>query len=160
MKRRSFEETTKQWMVYLYDLKHQIDNSNVKNLAIIARKHQIDTKLGQFLKKSKVIYKNNSGYYSWNEKIPVSIRLINAYRKEQYKKNTRKNSIKKHLNPNNQIQQELNLLIESQKTKKIPVSKVNTKKVIKVPPKMIREDFKNTDKQELGLIRRFLKWIY
>jgi hypothetical protein len=160
MKRRTVEETTKQWMVYLYDLKNQMDNSNVKNLAIISKKHRVDTKLGQFLNKSKIISKDNSGYYRWNQKIPVSIRLINAYRKEQFKRNVSKYRVKKHLNSNNQIQQELNLLIESKKTKNIPVSKVNSKKVIKVTPKMIREDLKNTDKQELGLIRKFLKWIY
>jgi hypothetical protein len=160
MKRRTVEETTKQWMVYLNDLKYHMDNFNIEYLTEFSKKHQIDSKLGHFLKKSKVISKNNFGYYKWNEKIPVSIKLINAYRKEQFKRNASKYRIKKHLNTNKPIQQELNLLVEPEKQKKKLVTKVNPKKVIKVAPKLIREDFKNTDKQELGLIRKFLKWIY
>ena len=41
-----------------------------------------------------------------------------------------------------------------------PKVEVDTKKIIKVEPKLIRENHRNTNTQEIGLIRKFLKWIY
>jgi hypothetical protein len=79
--------------------------------------------------------------YEWNDKIPVSKKLIDSFRIFQSKINMKRYP-------------EL-LPIKSKK-----VIKVEPKKVIKVEPKLIRENFKNTETQEIGLIRKFLKWIY
>jgi hypothetical protein len=115
MKRTTSEETTKQWMVYLYDLKYQLENFNIRNRAKIASKHRVDTKLGQFLAKSKIIYKDDFGYYKWNEKIPVSIKIINAHRLDQYRRNTNKDFAKKHSNTNKLIQQKIDFNKETKK---------------------------------------------
>ena len=146
MNRKSVQETSKIWMNYLQDVKHHLDNYSLKKLSYLAHKHHIDTKLGQFLKTSKVIYQDDLGFYRWNQKIPVSIKLINAYRKEQHKKNARKYS-----QVNKPIQQELNLVVEATKRKK--------KSSIKIDEKDFKI-YKPYQEKKVGLIRKFLRWIY
>ena len=150
MKRRTVNETTKQWMIYLQDVKYQLDNFKIEVITDFAKKHQIDTKLGQFLKQSNVIYKDDFGYYKWNEKIPVSIKIINAYRKEQTKRNVGK-KFRRIQNINKPAQQELDLLIEATKQKKKPSIKINTKNL---------KTYRPHQEKQVGLIRKFLRWIY
>jgi hypothetical protein len=134
MKRRERNtgKTTLKYLRFLEDLQLELDSINYKNLIQFPKKYSVTQAWPVFLKRNGIIYQNNQGYYKWNNKIPVSIKIINEFRKYNDKAT--------NYNYN--------------------VAKVNSKKVIKVPPKIIREDLKNTDKQELGLIRKFLKWIY
>jgi hypothetical protein len=150
------KKVTIDYLNFLKDLQNELILYNHRNVTKFAEKHFVTKSWTTFLINKNIIYKDKYGDYRWNEKIPASIKIVSQFRKET----SERNALRKLENNKTTVQQELNLLIESQKTKKKLVTKVNPKKVIKVPPKMIREDFKNTDKQELGLIRRFLKWIY
>jgi hypothetical protein len=134
MKRRERNtgKTTLKYLRFLEDLQLELDSGNYKNLVQFTEKYGVTNSWPPFLKRNGIIYQNAQGYYKWNNKIPASIKVINEFRKYNNKACNYTNGI----------------------------AKVNPKKVIKVAPKLIREDFKNTNKQEIGLIRRFLKWIY
>jgi aspartate-semialdehyde dehydrogenase len=131
------------YLHYLKDLENELTFGNHKTVTKFAVKHSVSKTWTSFLIQKGIIYKDYNSHYRWNKKIPSSIKIVNQFRKETSEyHNARK------LNTNKIVgQQRINF-------------KVDPKKVIKVAPKLIREDFKNTDKQELGLIRRFLKWIY
>ena len=207
MKRRTVNETTKQWMIYLQDVKYQLDNFKIGVITDFAKKYQIDTKLGQFLKQSNVIYKDDFGYYRWNEKIPVSIKIINAYRKEQNKRNVGK-KLRRIQNINKPIQQEMkftennyNEFVTIEDVKKIyNKSETTIRNLVRVLRKTQNDNIRysiskrgreiillkksyldnlyhnsNYELEELitkskmyspyqekkvGLIRKFLKWIY
>jgi hypothetical protein len=130
--KRNTGRTTLKYLRFLENLQYELDSFNYKNLVEFPKKYNVTQAWPVFLKRNGIIYKNRQGYYKWNNKIPASINIIKEFREYNDKTTNYTNGI----------------------------AKVNPKKVIKVPPKMIREDFKNTAKQELGLIRRFLKWIY
>ena len=131
------------YLHYLKDLENELTFGNHKTVTKFAVKHSVSKTWTSFLIQKGIIYKDYNSHYRWNKKIPSSIKIVNQFRKETSEyHNARK------LNTNKIVgQQRINF-------------KVDPKKVIKVAPKLIREDFKNTNKQELGLIRRFLKWIY
>jgi aspartate-semialdehyde dehydrogenase len=131
------------YLHYLKDLENELTFGNHKTVTKFAVKHSVSKTWTSFLIQKGIIYKDYNSHYRWNKKIPSSIKIVNQFRKQTSEyHNARK------LNTNKIVgQQRINF-------------KVDPKKVIKVAPKLIREDFKKTDKQELGLIRRFLKWIY
>ena len=131
------------YLHYLKDLENELTFGNHKTVTKFAVKHSVSKTWTSFLIQKGIIYKDYNSHYRWNKKIPSSIKIVNQFRKQTSEyHNARK------LNTNKIVgQQRINF-------------KVDPKKVIKVAPKLIREDFKNTNKQEIGLIRRFLKWIY
>jgi hypothetical protein len=139
--RVSFKGTSNKWLYFVTELKQEIDNNNVSSLTLYTRKYNVSNQWGAFLKSNNIVYVNNNGDYQWNEKIPVSKKLIDAFRVYQAERNMKYYPER---------------YPEIHKSK----PKVNVKKVIKVQPKLISEKFKNTDTKEIGLIRKFLKWIY
>lgn len=202
MKRKSIQETTKKWMVYLQDLKYNLDEHNIKNVTAFADKHSICHRFGQFLKKSKVIYKNDFGFYEWNEKIPVSIKLINSYRRYQYQQNTKQNNIyqrkieftEKNTNDNFITIREIKEIygksettvrsivrkLKASKSKDLKIINDNGREKLLINQKHLDNVFsKKTDnkkanivdvknlklyapykEKKVGLIRKFLRWIY
>jgi hypothetical protein len=88
-KRGTMDETSKKWMIYLNDLKKEIDYTGLRSLSEMDDKHNVTHRLGRFLRISKIIYKNEYGLYKWNEKIPVSIKIINSFRKWQSSENSK-----------------------------------------------------------------------
>jgi hypothetical protein len=141
--RKASKDVRLDYLHYLKDLENELTFGNHKTVTKFAVKHSVSKTWTSFLIQKGIIYKDYNSHYRWNKKIPSSIKIVNQFRKETSEyHNARK------LNTNKIVgQQRINF-------------KVDPKKVIKVAPKLIREDFKNTNKQEIGLIRRFLKWIY
>jgi len=131
--RTTKKETTKNWIILLNDLKDSLDNKNYKQLTSIIRDNNASSYWGTFLKENKIIYKNEFGYYKWNQKIPISIKIINGYR--QYTSTINK------------------------KDKKIAIDLFSNEN-IKQEAKKVEAKFYEEKKNDLGVIRKFLKWLW
>lgn len=132
--RTTTKNTTKKYLYFLNSLKERMDNKEITETQTLPSLYNISYNWLHFLIKNKIIEKKE-GFYHWNEKIPVSIKIINQYRK----------SINKIY----------------YKSKEKSVSKQTT---IVFDKKKIKE---NLDKfshikteQKVGVIRKFLKWLW
>ena len=134
-------QTIKYYNFFL-DLKCHLDNK--KNVAIsnFCNKHKVSVLMGTFLIKNNVIFKDTNGYYNWNEKIPVNIFLIKKFRAFVF--SSRKKTTSSY---NSKVVKNEPKLIKK-RTKINNIGKEETKVIYSV------------QKQEIGLIRKFLKWIY
>jgi hypothetical protein len=135
--RVSYKDTSKKWLKFISHLKKELDTNNVNKLHPYTRKHNVSNSWVAFLKTNKIIYIDDYGYYQWNTKIPVSSKIIDAFRVYQAKTNTK--YIQRSNIQENKIKRRL---------------KLNT---TKVSAKILVE---NTESKQIGLIRKFLKWIY
>jgi competence CoiA-like predicted nuclease len=126
--------STVKYEKYLPQIKLLIDSGNLTQIYNVFKEYGITNSWITFLKKTNVIYKDQNGFYKWNEKIPVTKKLIEAFRNYKFEVNQEYRIKTKPI--------ETNLFTE---IKKDPVKR-NTKQ--KPVP------------QEIGLIRRFIKWIY
>ena len=135
MKRSSYvkKTSTERYKKLLPELKEEFDNKNISSVFSLMRNKKISNTWGTFLKKNNIIYKNELGYWKWNDKIPVSSKLIQSFR---------------------DLKKEQNLIYRSIKEKKQPTlfDKPKTRKV--------KIEFKDKPKEQIGLIRKFLRWIY
>ena len=142
MKRGSYvkKTSTERYKKLLPELKEEFDNKNISSVFSLMRNKKISNTWGTFLKKNNIIYKNELGYWKWNDKIPVSSKLIQSFR---------------------DLKKEQNLTYRSNKEKQQPTlfdkPKTNKRRNVKI-------EFKDKQQQELGLIRRFWRkfwrWIY
>jgi hypothetical protein len=119
---------------YLPIIKMEIDTQNLKCVNTLFKGYGISNSWITFLKKTNVIYKDSNDFYRWSEKIPVSKKLIEAFRNYKFKCN------QEYRLKTDPIK--LNLFTE---IKKDPIKRIRKKKV---------------ESEKTGLIRRFIKWIY
>ena len=94
-----------------------------------------------FLKENNIVFKQNV-YYKWNEKIPVSHKLIERFR--EYSKS---------INLMNRKQQS-NLF--DMKT----LARPKQSNIRKTREQKIKFQLNEKPKSELGIIRKFLKWLW
>jgi hypothetical protein len=139
------KETEIKYINFLHKLKEDIETLNISSLSECTRNKKVSNIWVTFLKLKKIIYKDEFGYYQWNQKVPVSIKLVKSFREFMAIKNA--NCIKRR--------KYKELKLEPKKT-----IEIDFKKVIKVEPKIVSKSIKNTDIKQIGLIRKFLKWIY
>jgi hypothetical protein len=133
--KKSNKNTTVDYLNFLKDLEYELNSFNHKSIIKFPIKHAITKTWTGFLISNNIIFKDEFGCYRWNQKIPVTVKIVNQFRKQTSEyHNLRKLTINKTTG-----QQKINF---------------------KAAPKLPRKDLKNTNKQEVGLIRRFLKWIY
>ena len=134
---------------FLLDLKHELDNKKNVNITNFCRLHTVSGLFSPFLIKNNVIFKDTNEDYIWNNKIPVSSALILKFRSYVSQKNkilrSKKNN--KIYNTDSKVVKNKPKLIK-QRTKVHNIGKEETKVIYSV------------QKQEIGLIRKFLKWIY
>lgn len=135
--RVSFYQTSNKWVSFLNELKNELENSSISALTSHIRKYKVSNSWAPFLKTNNIVYMNASGHFKWNNQIVISKNLIDAFREYQAEVNEKYYA-----------------------DEYIKTTKVDQSKVIKVKPKMVRENFKNTETKQIGLIRKFLKWIY
>jgi len=140
--RVSFKGTSNKWLYFVTELKQELDNNNVSSLTLYTRKHNVSNQWGAFLKSNNIVYVDNNGDYQWNEKIPVSKKLIDAFRV---------------------YQAERNMKYYPERYPEIHKSKPKRKIQLEFsdkPHSVVSKTIKNTETKEIGLIRKFLKWIY
>ncbi len=128
------QTTTVKYKRYLPEIKRLIDEGNLTNLMDLFKTYNISSHWIAFLKEKNVLYKDEKNFYRWNEKFPISSKLIQSFRNYNFEIN------------------------EKNRSKKI-TDKPNLFTVIKKDPiKRIRK--KKVESEKTGLIRRFIKWIY
>jgi hypothetical protein len=136
---------TKKYTLMLTGLQEVITLNEVKAIAPIIRSYRVSNSWGAFLIQNNIIFRDIHDNYKWNNKTPISNKLIQAFRDYKRKVNEDCYSTKgfpETINNSNLINEKFDCT-ELKKTR--PGSK---KKVIVI------------EKQEIGLIRKFLKWIY
>jgi hypothetical protein len=144
------KETTQKYLNFLHSLKYKLDNENHYHIRNILDEHKVSTNWLSFLLKNNVIYKETSIYpnfYCWNKKIPVSVKLIQKFREfkykqyEEYKKS-------KNFKLNNQTK----IVFDKKEIKKTTLPNVEKTKI---------EKFTHVKTQkEIGVIRKFLRWLW
>jgi hypothetical protein len=129
----------------LNEVKDRIDKNSVTSLHDLLRKHNVSNDWNTFLKSHNIVYKNQYGFFEWNQSIAVSIKLVQKYRAYKSELN------KKYRVNNNQSE----IKFDMPQTPLPPKPKTRTKKVkvqqlINIP----------TQQNEYGVIRKFLKWLW
>lgn len=135
MRQRYTKQTTSvKYKKYLPEIKKSIDEGNLTNLMDVFKSYNISSHWIAFLKGKNILYKDQNNFYRWNEKFPVSSRLIQSFRNYNFEIN-QKNILKK-----NTATPDLFSGI-----KKEPIKRIRKQKI---------------EGEKIGLIRRFIKWIY
>ena len=138
-KKQNRQGTTIKYMKFLHGLKSDLNEYDITNFRTMSSKYSVTNMWCTFLKNNGIIYNNENGYIKWNDKIPVSTKIVEKFK---------------------EYMQSFNMINYPNAYSKKFKAKIDAKKVIKVEPKLIHESHKNTNTQEIGLIRKFLKWIY
>jgi hypothetical protein len=132
----------KYWLETFNLIYQYLNENDIRNLNVMNTKLSIGTRVSTFLKQNNILYKNEFGFYKWNDKIPVSVKIIDAYRKYQFKKNSIYRDSQENVNQRNKSKQRIKVQFSD------------------TPLEVVTENHRNTNTQEIGLIRKFLKWIY
>ncbi len=140
MRKINHNKTT-EWMLTLQEIQEILENNNLTKITTLIRSKLKANEWHGFLINNKIIVKEN-GFYRWNEKTPVSFKIIEKYRKIQHEKNKTKKLIanKKYNMP------------------QTPLPK--PPKVIKTQAPKVEVQFYDEPKSELGVIRKFFKWLW
>jgi hypothetical protein len=141
-KKQDYKTRTIKYYNFFLDLKCELDNKENVSITNFIKKHKVSAQIGTFLIKNNVIFKDTNGYYNWNEKIPVTNLLIKKFRAFVFSSRKKITS----LNNSKDVKYEPKLI--KQRSKMNNIGKEETKVIYSL------------QKQEIGLIRKFLKWIY
>jgi hypothetical protein len=144
------EKTTLHYFNSIINIKEEITNNDIKNIYSLIAKHKINRYWTTFLKSKNIIYYEGD-FLKWNEKIPVTLKLITEFRK--YNSILSKQQ-KQQRQQRQETQQEINF-IERQEMKSIqtpPPPKTRKRKTTVV--------FSDKPEPQVGLIRKFLRWLY
>jgi len=195
------KKTTIIYLNFLKDLQNELTLYSHRKITKFAVKHCVSKSWTTFLIKNNIVYKDKYGDYKWNEKIPVSVKIVNQFRKQTSERNAiirlenNKTTIQQKINFDLSMKNETNynrrdwitinaakeFYGKSETTMRNLVRKlkkenntalkngknVNGRDIIRfnrdyldsIYSKKQSETIVN-NKQELGLIRKFLKWIY
>lgn len=184
MKKYNTNQTTQNWIKVLTEIKKELDNSNISSLKSLFEERHISKAWVSFLRKNEIIYVNEHSNYKWNAKIPITIRLTESFREFQsvYSRSTvikrRKVNLSDYLQENSDIVRMLNKNETFRQIRKATgksnttISKVKLlmqddikeiKAISKKPNaiyKVKKVEFSDKPIEKVGIIRRFLRWIY
>lgn len=118
----------------LIEFKREMQTGLITNPSEIAKKNKVSKVLINELINNRVVRKID-GFYIWNDKIPISNKLVNTMMR------CVSDNLKKYNNPEKQ---------------KKEVKKVDVKKISKQNTLILGE----VKDLKIGLIRKFLRWIY
>jgi hypothetical protein len=82
------KEASDNWIKQLMIIKEEINIGDKIHLYRLIRNKNISTDWGQFLINHKIVYKEN-GFLKWNERVPITIKLVEVFRK--WVKNKKRN---------------------------------------------------------------------
>jgi hypothetical protein len=153
--RNPSKKTAINWIKNLEEVKDEITKNNNKYLTNLLREKKMSHIWHPFLKENNIIYLDG-GFLKWNEKIPITYKLIEKFRKHLYYYNNVKHPPKKR-----QIQAKLNF--DMPQTPLPPKPKTRTKSYqdkMKEKVNNAKQVNKPTKQNKLGIIRRFLKWLW
>ena len=130
--RKERKNVTKKYLEFLNFLKNEINNKQINSLSEIMTEKKVSRNWGTFLRQNNIIFKSESGFYYWNEKIPVSIKIVNKFKHQKQILNKK--------------------LIQKNQTTIVFHEKEIKKSVDKFTP--IKTE------QKVGVIRKFLRWLW
>jgi hypothetical protein len=139
--RYNVEQTTKKYIDVLNKVKEEINKYDYHTIHPLIESYKITRYWVMFLKQKNVTYYQD-GFVKWNEKIPVSIKLIDEFRKFQTE-----------INKANTIRRKQTQTPQEMKSIQIPLE---IKRRRRTPAVVIEQ----TPQTQVGLIRRFLRWLY
>jgi hypothetical protein len=144
-------QTVKKYFNALTVLKHQFDEGSLNSIREFEKEFRISNRTYRTLVELNIISKNGSGhetYYSWNDKIPVTMLLA----KKVLTKNNEINSYYKDRNKSKKIEASQTLV------KKKGGARIGAGRPKAIVSKLVKKEVTNT--KQVGLIRKFLRWIY
>ena len=157
MKRKGARKgTVNKYLKVFNEIKNRCDNEIEFSLNGVTREYRASNSLCTFLTKNNIIYKNEYNNYSWNEKIPVTKKLIMAYMDYTYE-------INKNITLRRDKQTKLpftDLQYFDNKEEKTTVIYQNKEKEFTKNNPIKQNTKQKPEPQEIGLIRRFIRWIY
>jgi len=130
------EQTEFKWIGFLQDCKANLDGKGDITIKDLMTIHSVSNNWQSFLISEKAIFKNNNKKYEWNHSIDINKSMLTRFRKFTFLIN-RKYKV-------SQLQQELPFIAPKTRKKK--------EKQLKVTAPI--------QEKQIGLIRKFLKWIY
>jgi hypothetical protein len=139
--RYNVEQTTKKYIDVLNKVKEEINKYDYHTIHPLIESYKITRYWVMFLKQKNVTYYQD-GFVKWNEKIPVSIKLIDEFRKFQTE-----------INKANTIRRKQTQTPQEMKSIQIPLE---IKRRRRTPAVVIEQ----TPQPQVGLIRKFLRWLY
>jgi hypothetical protein len=138
------DKTDKKYLKAIQFIKNELDENNNHSVSKLVSNQQINIYWGKFLIKHNIVYYDYENcFYKWNEKIPPSAKLVQKFREEF-------TLISKNRNPQQEIK-----FIEKQEMKSIQKPPAPNRRRRK--PSVVVEQ---TPQPQVGLIRRFLRWLY
>jgi hypothetical protein len=89
---------SEKYLNFLYNLKNHLENNNVSHLNKAIYNYNVNMEWPKFLTENNIVYKDAS-FYKWNDKIPVSIKIVNKFREHRHKNyvNLKNNKISKQI---------------------------------------------------------------
>jgi uncharacterized protein YerC len=193
-------KTSKKWILALNEVKNELNGTNTQTVYQIIQSKKISNLWLPFLRKNNIIILENN-FYKWNNKIPITAKLVDKFREYQdeyakihIQKRKQRFNVQEYLTKNSQVVElikqgktfrqirletnksnssisKIKTLLESQKTPFIPLPKIEVKqrggkrenagrKTKIVEQQKIKVEFSNKPIEKVGIIRRFLRWIY
>ena len=121
---------------------YQQRSGKITNLNEMSAQFSVSRQIGSFLFQKGIIYKEN-GSYHWNNAYEPNVKIVNGIL-DYVRINNNNNLIKK-------------------KYKQTPTlfdQKRQYKRKVKIEPETLQEQPKNTNTVEIGVIRKFIKWLW
>lgn len=131
MARANSRRTSIKWLNCMRNMQEHLSKNNETSISDLIREFKISNSWSTFLLRKVIVYKNDYGYYKWNSAVEIDSKLIEKFRS---------------------FQKEINVRDKQQPTL-FDKPKTNKKRDVKV-------EFKGKQKEQIGLIRKFLRWIY
>jgi hypothetical protein len=151
--------TVNKYLKVFNEIKYRCDNKLRFSFRYISMEYKVSNAISTFLIKKGIVWKTAYNLHTWNEKIPVTNKLILSFLNDVHE-------INKKIRENQEPQQtkisfkgqphyikdakEGTVTIVPQGKEKEYIENYRTKRNTKQKP----------EPQEIGLIRRFMKWIY
>ena len=139
--RYNVEQTTKKYIDVLNKVKEEINKYDYHTIHPLIESYKITRYWVMFLKQKNVTYYQD-GFVKWNEKIPVSIKLIDEFRKFQTEIN-KANTIRRKQTQTPQEMKSIQKPLEIKRRRRTPAVVIE-----------------QTPQPQVGLIRKFLRWLY
>ena len=141
------KETEDKYFRLFIDLKSEIQVNKLFVLTRFLEKNRVSTRVATSLIRLGVIKIHGRGYdktYEWNDKIPVTMVLV-----------------KKIIKDCNTMQKSYGIKNNTKTIKKTTLPKVDKNKIERFN-KVVKQEptIKAVPTQQIGLIRKFLRWIY
>jgi hypothetical protein len=158
--KKPYQKTNNKYYNFLLDFKTRTYSNNISSLTEFLAKQKMNKAFGTFLIKNNIIYKDQNGFYKWNEKFTLSMDLIDKYRnqyKPVYTYYNKAKQNKQQLETQPELQFDMNYIeipaeikAKARAESKTRTTKVKVQEPINIP----------TQQNEYGLIRKFLKLIW